>query len=90
MHRIFLAATAIVVLPAAPALAQTAAQPAVTDGKGGGGAEGTTSQPTPGHAATAHPDPDQAIVVTGVRRRADDVLGGVSVMMLSVPPEIWR
>lgn len=31
-------------------------------------------------AQAAHPDPDQAIVITGVRRSAGDVLGGVSVM----------
>ena len=36
--------------------------------------------PTPGDAAEAHPDPDQAIVVTGVARRAQDVLGGISVI----------
>ena len=36
--------------------------------------------PTPGDAAAAHPDPDQAIVVTGVRRSAGDLLGGVSVI----------
>ncbi|MGH6659807.1 MAG: TonB-dependent receptor [Sphingomicrobium sp.] len=34
----------------------------------------------PGPAEQAHPDPDQGIVVTGVRRRAQDVLGGVSVL----------
>ncbi len=36
--------------------------------------------PTPGSAEQAHPDPDQSIVITGVRRRAQDVLGGVSVL----------
>ncbi|HKC01975.1 MAG TPA: TonB-dependent receptor [Sphingomicrobium sp.] len=81
MNRAFLAATAIVVvLPLAPAIAQTATQPAVTDSNSGGGADGSATNPVPGNAATAHPDPDQAIVVTGVRRRADDVLGGVSVL----------
>jgi iron complex outermembrane receptor protein len=38
------------------------------------------TEPTPGSAEQAHPDPDQAIVVTGVRRAAGDVLGGVSVV----------
>ena len=36
--------------------------------------------PVPGSAQQAHTDEDQAIVVTGIRRRADDVLGGVSVL----------
>ena len=44
------------------------------------GSAGTTSKPVPGNAKTAHADQDQAIVITGVRRRAQDVLGGVSVL----------
>jgi iron complex outermembrane receptor protein len=36
--------------------------------------------PVPGSAEQAHTDSDQAIVVTGVRRAAGDVLGGVSVV----------
>jgi iron complex outermembrane receptor protein len=36
--------------------------------------------PVPGSAEKAHPDTDQAIVVTGVRRAAGDVLGGVTVL----------
>jgi len=39
-----------------------------------------TGQPVPGDAAKAHPDRDQSIVITGVRRPAGDVLGGVSVV----------
>ncbi|MES2135509.1 MAG: TonB-dependent receptor [Pseudomonadota bacterium] len=39
-----------------------------------------TEAPSPGNAAQAHPDTDQAIVVTGVRRRAEDILGSVSVL----------
>jgi iron complex outermembrane receptor protein len=35
---------------------------------------------TPGSAAQAHADQDQAIVVTGIRRKAEDILGGVSVL----------
>jgi iron complex outermembrane receptor protein len=34
----------------------------------------------PGDAKAAHPDSDQAIVITGVRRPAGDILGGVSVV----------
>lgn len=40
----------------------------------------STAEPTPGSAEGAHPDTDQAIVVTGVRRTAGDVLGGVSIL----------
>ena len=68
-------------LPASPLCAQTAQpaqQPAAAgtdDSSGGAGAE-----PTPGSAAQAHPDSDQAIVITGTRRPAGDVLGAVSVV----------
>src|SRR5438270_9305548 len=48
----------------------------VSDTSTGGG----SSPPTPGNAQAAHSDPDQAIVVTGVKRRAGDVLGNVSVL----------
>jgi iron complex outermembrane receptor protein len=58
-----------------PAADQAAISEAVT------AAAGTdAAPPTPGDAAKAHPDPDQAIVVTGVRRAAGDVLGGVTVL----------
>jgi len=36
--------------------------------------------PVPGSAAEAHTDQDQAIVITGVKRRSEDVLGGTSVL----------
>jgi len=84
MNRTFLAATAIaIVVPFAPVAAAQAApgaQPAVVDSGTGGGAAVAVSDPTPGSAQQAHPDTDQAIVVTGVRRAAGDVLGGVSVV----------
>jgi iron complex outermembrane receptor protein len=38
------------------------------------------ADPVPGDAKAAHPDTDQAIVITGVKRSAADVLGGVSVV----------
>jgi iron complex outermembrane receptor protein len=41
---------------------------------------GTAAEPVPGSAKDAHPDTDQTIVVTGVRRPAGDVLGGVSIL----------
>ena len=66
-------------LPAYPALAQQANPPAVADTIANGGAE--TDPPVPGNAANAHPDSDNhAIVVTGVKRTAGDILGGVSVI----------
>lgn len=56
-------------------------QPAVVDAGGtAGGADATAEPPTPGDAAKAHRDEDQAIVVTGTRRAAGDVLGNVSVI----------
>jgi iron complex outermembrane receptor protein len=76
-----LLATAAAVFPLAPAVAeQTLAtdQSAVADTETGGGSD--TAPATPGDARKAHPDTDQAIVVTGVRRAAGDVLGGVSVL----------
>ena len=39
-----------------------------------------TADPTPGVAAAEHHGHDSEIIVTGVRRRAQDVLGGVSVL----------
>ena len=87
MNRALLAATAIVVVaPLSPAFAQTATstdsapQPMATDSSAGGGRDASSADPTPGSAKQAHPDADQAIIVTGVRRAAGDVLGGVSVI----------
>ena len=75
----FLGSAAAVIIPVAPALAQQAPMlGAATEASGGTTFE--SNQPTPGDAQKAHPDQDQTIVVTGVRRRAGDVLGGVSVM----------
>jgi iron complex outermembrane receptor protein len=71
------------VLPVFPAAAQQtapASTSAVGSDVGSGSDAGTVEKPTPGDAAAAHPDQDQAIVVTGVRRPAGDVLGGVSVL----------
>lgn len=74
MNRSFLS-TAAVAVAATPAVAQpadaaAAPAPAATN----------AAEPPPGAAREAHPDPDQSIVVTGVRRAAGDVLGGVSVI----------
>jgi len=75
MNRIvFRAALLAAACYSAPAFAQAAV--AVPDS----GAEGTKATPVPGDAKAAHPDPDQAIVITGSRRSVGDVLGGVSVL----------
>src|SRR5438046_2374396 len=76
----WLLGTAAVVFNTAAANAQTATgQPAVADtGTTAGGSD--SAAPTPGSAKDAHPDTDQAIVVTGVRRVAGDILGNVSVV----------
>jgi len=63
-----LAAVAAFALHVTPARAADAAEAA------------EASEPVPGDAATAHPDEDQAIVITGSKRPAGDVLGGVSVV----------
>jgi iron complex outermembrane receptor protein len=86
-----LLAAAAAVSPFAPAFAQQpapAAAPAATDSDASAAGGTSTSDssansavpPTPGDAAAAHPDTDQAIVVTGVKRAAGDILGGVSVV----------
>lgn len=71
-------------VPFSPAAAQAVAAPdaAVTDADtaAAGGNVADAAEPVPGSAKAAHPDEDQAIVVTGVRRAAGDVLGGVSVL----------
>jgi len=78
--RYSLLAAVAAIVPFAPAAAQDAGQATagVSDASGSGTA--ATDPPTPGDAAAAHPDEDQAIVVTGVRRQAGDVLGNVSVL----------
>jgi iron complex outermembrane receptor protein len=69
---LFASVAAIVFVPLVPAAAQTA--PADPN------APAATPATDPSTAQRAHTDRDQAIVVTGVRRRAEDVLGGVSVL----------
>jgi len=74
------AALVAALLPISPALAQQATAPAGTSEADGGTADASGTKPTPGDAKAAHPDTDQAIVVTGVKRKAGDVLGNVSVL----------
>src|SRR5690348_7990171 len=61
------AALVAALLPISPALAQQATTPAGTSEADGGTADASGAKPTPGDAKTAHPDTDQAIVVTGVK-----------------------
>jgi iron complex outermembrane receptor protein len=56
---------------AADAAAETGTAAATTD---------AAEAPVPGDAKAAHPDEDQAIVITGTKRPAGDVLGNVSVL----------
>ena len=52
------------------------------DSTGGSDAASSAAEapPVPGDAKAAHPDNDQAIVITGVKRPAGDILGGISVV----------
>jgi iron complex outermembrane receptor protein len=76
-------AAAAAAIPLSPTLAQAAtpAQSATkiapSEDAAGGGNE---APPVPGDAAKAHPDTDQAIVITGVKRPAGSILGGISVL----------
>jgi iron complex outermembrane receptor protein len=82
MNRILLASAAAVALFSNPAWAADTPAPAKAVDSAGSGSSGDAAmaEPTPGSADAAHPDTDQTIVVTGVRRAAGDVLGGVSVL----------
>lgn len=87
MHRFFLSAASAAFVPFVPAGAETAAgdipasiASASTPDSGAGASTEASAEPVPGDAAAAHPDSDQAIVITGVKRTAGDVLGGVSIL----------
>ena len=70
-------------LPIHPAFAQAQPLASASDTAGGSaGSADASGKPTPGNAAKAHEDDDkdQAIVVTGVRRPAGDILGNASVL----------
>ena len=78
----FALAAALAAFPIASASAEETPAPApapaveAADANSGGAKQ----PPTPGNAEDAHKNEGQAIVVTGVRRRESDVLGGVSVL----------
>ena len=74
------AALAVAWLPISPAIAQQAAAPVGASDADGGAAEASAEKPTPGDAAKAHAHDDEDIVVTGVKRRPQDLLGNVSVL----------
>ena len=67
------AALAVVHLPAT-------AQSVSLDSSTEGGGTAAADAPTPGNAEEAHRNQGDAIVVTGVRRQENDVLGGISVL----------
>jgi iron complex outermembrane receptor protein len=67
-------------VPYSPALSQAAQAAGVTDADTSAAGTSTDAAPVPGDAEAAHPDADQSIVITGVKRKAEDVLGGVSVL----------
>lgn len=73
------AATAAVI-PISPLVAQAAPDATVTDADATAAGTSSAAPPVPGDAEAAHKDQDQAIVITGVKRKAEDVLGGVSVL----------
>ncbi|HET8534507.1 MAG TPA: TonB-dependent receptor [Sphingomicrobium sp.] len=80
MKHLLLSAAAAVALFPAPAHAGDA--PATRSGNSAdaNAAGSASAAPVPGSAKDAHPDTDQAIVITGVRRPAGDVLGGVTIL----------
>jgi iron complex outermembrane receptor protein len=71
-----LLALAVALLPS-PLLAQSAVNDPSSDEPGSNSVD---QGPVPGNATDAHPEHEQDIVVTGVRRKENDVLGGVSVL----------
>ncbi|MFL6835568.1 MAG: TonB-dependent receptor plug domain-containing protein, partial [Xanthobacteraceae bacterium] len=75
------AAFIAVAAPAAAVPPQAPEQSFVTDTEAtSGGTAAAAEAPTPGDAKAPHRDEDQAIVITGTRRPAGDVLGGVAVV----------
>lgn len=86
MNRLLLSIAAVLsISPAfaqqpAPASNAGATEDETGAGTGFGGAAEAEAPPTPGSASEAHPDRDQAIVITGIKRKAEDILGGVSVV----------
>ncbi len=80
MTRYLLATAAAIAFTSAPAWAADAPTAKSTTDTASTGGAAAAEAPTPGSAQGAHPDTDQAIVVTGVRRTAGDVLGSVSIL----------
>jgi iron complex outermembrane receptor protein len=73
-------AAAAAAIPLSPLAAQATAPGKAAANDSGGSSGSAEAPPVPGDAAQAHPDADQAIVITGVKRPAGDILGGVSVV----------
>ena len=72
-------AACVAILPQ-PAIAQQSAVAHSPSEPAAGSGESDAGQPVPGNAREAHEDEDQAVVITGTRRPAGDVLGGVSIL----------
>jgi iron complex outermembrane receptor protein len=73
-------AAALALVPAAAVAAERPPADTLTDSESAASGSTVATTPVPGSAQAAHPDTDQVIVVTGVRRPAGDVLGGVSIL----------
>src|SRR5262245_51233977 len=71
-----LLALAVALIPA-PLMAQSTLTDTSSEAAGG---SASTAEPATGRAADAHPEHEQDLVATGVRRKENDVLGGVSVL----------
>ncbi len=86
MVRLLLASTALIALAPSAAGAATAQVTGPVDQATGADRQDSSATanaddvPEAGTAAAAHPDTDQTVVVTGVRRTSGDVLGGISVL----------
>ena len=73
-------AAALPLSPVAAQEIQSSAGAGVADADAGTVGASADAAPVPGDAGSAHADADQAIVITGAKRKAEDVLGGVSVL----------
>ena len=80
IRSLLLSTAAAVLVPLSPAAAQAIVPAPSATGDGGSGASNDAEKPTPGNAAKAHEKDDEAIIVTGARRKTADVLGGVAVL----------
>lgn len=77
IHSLLLSTAAAVLAPFSPVHAEAVTAAPTAEA----GSDPSSDSPVPGNAAKAHEkDDDEAIVVTGARRKTPDVLGGVKVL----------